>query len=77
MVPAGGVVKILDFGLAKLAPASQEGADTTQMVFKTDAGTVLGTAGYMSPEQARGQQVDARTDILPSPSTRPAAASNG
>src|ERR671912_1263820 len=63
MLRPDGVVKVLDFGLAKLAAASPEGADTTQMVFKTDAGTVLGTAGYMSPEQARGQEVDARADI--------------
>jgi eukaryotic-like serine/threonine-protein kinase len=63
MLRADGVVKVLDFGLAKLAPVAPEGADTTQMLVQTDAGTVVGTAAYMSPEQARGQQVDARTDI--------------
>ncbi|MBA2440521.1 MAG: serine/threonine-protein kinase [Thermoleophilaceae bacterium] len=63
MLRPDGVVKVLDFGLAKLAPVLPEGADTTQMGVNTDAGTVVGTAAYMSPEQARGQQVDARTDI--------------
>ena len=59
------LVKVLDFGLAKLAPAPAEiaGADSTHMVLKTEAGVVVGTAAYMSPEQARGQEVDARTDI--------------
>jgi eukaryotic-like serine/threonine-protein kinase len=59
-----GFVKVLDFGLAKLAPAGPEfaGADTST-VLKTEAGVVVGTAAYMSPEQARGQEVDARTDI--------------
>jgi serine/threonine protein kinase len=58
-------VKVLDFGLAKLAPAALEtaGGERTHTVLKTDAGTVVGTAAYMSPEQARGQPVDARTDI--------------
>ncbi|MDP9226675.1 MAG: serine/threonine-protein kinase, partial [Actinomycetota bacterium] len=63
MLRPDGVVKVLDFGLAKLAAAVPEGADTTQMGVNTEAGTVVGTAAYMSPEQARGQQVDARTDI--------------
>jgi eukaryotic-like serine/threonine-protein kinase len=63
MLRPDGVVKVLDFGLAKLAPVAPEGAATTQMLVQTDAGTVVGTAAYMSPEQARGQQVDARTDI--------------
>jgi eukaryotic-like serine/threonine-protein kinase len=59
------IVKVLDFGLAKLAPAAPNsaGADTTRTVLKTDAGMVVGTAAYMSPEQARGHEVDARTDI--------------
>jgi serine/threonine protein kinase len=58
-------VKVLDFGLAKLAPAALEtaGGDRTHTVLKTEAGTVVGTAAYMSPEQTRGQDVDARTDI--------------
>jgi serine/threonine protein kinase len=54
-----GRIKILDFGLAKLIEA-----DTSAAVDTTEAGRVLGTAAYMSPEQARGDAVDARTDIF-------------
>jgi Tol biopolymer transport system component len=65
MLRPDGFVKVLDFGLAKLAPSPAEvaGAESTRLVLKTDAGVVVGTAAYMSPEQARGQEVDARTDI--------------
>jgi eukaryotic-like serine/threonine-protein kinase len=65
MLRPDGFVKVLDFGLAKLAPVALDvaGADTTQTVLKTEAGVVVGTAAYMSPEQARGQEVDARTDV--------------
>src|SRR6266550_1476165 len=60
-----GRVKILDFGLAKLRiKASDVRADESTMQQKTDPGTVLGSAGYMSPEQVRGQSVDARSDIF-------------
>ncbi len=67
MLRHDGIVKVLDFGLAKLTPERQT-TDTdsmapTQHFFKTEAGMVLGTAQYMSPEQARGFEVDARTDI--------------
>ena len=64
MVRPDEFVKVLDFGLAKLAPATLEtaGGDRTHTVLKTEAGTVVGTAAYMSPEQARGQEVDTRTD---------------
>jgi Tol biopolymer transport system component len=58
-----GRVKILDFGLAKVAaPAASGSFDTT--FIPTSAGTVLGTVGYMSPEQVRGQAVDSRSDIF-------------
>jgi Tol biopolymer transport system component len=59
-----GTVKLLDFGLARAieSAAAGEGARTTT-VADTDIGTVLGTPAYMSPEQARGQATDKRTDI--------------
>src|SRR2546428_4045852 len=59
-VTPGGVVKVLDFGLAK---ATGELQSPTMTVGSTQEGTILGTAAYMSPEQARGQAVDKRTDI--------------
>src|SRR6267143_2111012 len=66
MVRRDGYVKVLDFGLAKLTEHqgrhSDPDAATMQMV-RTDPGKVMGTANYMSPEQARGLEVDARTDI--------------
>src|SRR5437016_4847081 len=67
MIRRNGHVKVLDFGLAKLTerPISDE-TDTeavTRALVQTDAGVVLGTSQYMSPEQARGKLVDGRTDI--------------
>ena len=67
-VPPGGNVKVLDFGLAKIAeiePARQSSLtmSPTLAMEATSAGLILGTAGYMSPEQARGKAVDRRTDI--------------
>ena len=61
------IVKVLDFGLAKLAASESSGIDTeaaTKELFKTAPGTVMGTALYMSPEQARGIPVDGRTDLF-------------
>jgi len=62
-----GVVKLLDFGLAKAAEepvATSNPSDSpTQTISATHAGVILGTAAYMSPEQARGAAVDKRTDI--------------
>jgi Tol biopolymer transport system component len=60
-----GVVKVLDFGLAKAggAPEATSVDSPTISMAATQAGVILGTAAYMSPEQARGKVVDKRTDI--------------
>src|SRR5262245_20633548 len=65
---AGGSVKVLDFGLAKAlatdaTPANLSHSPTMSMA-ATNAGMILGTASYMSPEQAKGRPVDRRTDIF-------------
>ena len=61
-----GQVKILDFGLARQAsaPASSGATQTATAQAGTDPGTVLGTVSYMSPEQVRGEPLDARTDLF-------------
>jgi serine/threonine-protein kinase len=67
MLRPDGLVKVLDFGLAKLTGARHLAPGTqapTVAKFETEPGTIVGTANYMSPEQARGQAVDARTDIF-------------
>ena len=63
MLRSDGIVKVVDFGIAKLSsrPTSESGASS---VVNTDEGVVIGTAQYMSPEQARGMKVSARTDIF-------------
>jgi Tol biopolymer transport system component len=65
-ITSDGRVKILDFGLAKVAggAAGDEGTLRTQSGLGTSPGTVMGTVGYMSPEQVRGQPADHRTDIF-------------
>src|SRR5713101_3761131 len=66
MLRPDGYVKVLDFGIAKLTeqrPTSDDHTVETTAVLQTRPGLVLGTAHYMSPEQARGQKVDARSDI--------------
>jgi serine/threonine protein kinase len=66
MIVNGSQAKILDFGLAKLAerPVVAASEDTTHALANTTPGMILGTVSYMSPEQARGEQVDSRTDIF-------------
>jgi tetratricopeptide (TPR) repeat protein/TolB-like protein/predicted Ser/Thr protein kinase len=65
MVTDDGHVKVIDFGLAKLFEASAQDAATASVKQpRTDAGVVLGTAAYMSPEQARGTRIDHRSDIF-------------
>lgn len=66
MIRTDGFVKVLDFGLAKqtIEPSIVDADASTQIHFKTTEGTVLGTAAYMSPEQARGLALDERTDIF-------------
>src|SRR5262245_4344342 len=67
MLRRDGVVKVLDFGLAKLTdhnPAAVDSQAPTIAKAHTDPGTVMGTVGYMSPEQVRGQEADHRADIF-------------
>ena len=66
-VTSAGTVKVLDFGLAKAVAArwrpAQDLSQLPTMTMATREGLIVGTAAYMSPEQARGQPVDKRTDI--------------
>ncbi|MET0753620.1 MAG: protein kinase [Pyrinomonadaceae bacterium] len=64
MVRADGYVKILDFGIAKLSEREAESDAKTLIQSVTTPGMILGTVSYMSPEQARGLEVDARSDIF-------------
>jgi eukaryotic-like serine/threonine-protein kinase len=68
MVRKDGIVKVLDFGLAKLieepSPDVVNPEAPTRPAIHTDPNVVMGTAIYMSPEQARGREIDARTDIF-------------
>ncbi|MDX6611131.1 MAG: eukaryotic-like serine/threonine-protein kinase [Blastocatellia bacterium] len=65
MVRPDGYIKVLDFGVAKLTdrPTTADTEAPTKALVNTDPGAVLGTVGYMSPEQARGTEVDRRTDL--------------
>src|SRR4029453_17284931 len=62
-----GLAKVLDFGVAKLAEAERSREDIAQTAAASDrttAGSAVGTIAYMSPEQARGQEIDARSDLF-------------
>ncbi len=66
MIRHDGIVKVLDFGLAKLTEKIEVESDSeaaTRALIQTKAGVVMGTVGYMSPEQAKGKDTDERTDI--------------
>lgn len=70
MIRDDGYVKVLDFGLAKISENARANSktshpdDATYVQLQTQAGIVMGTAGYMSPEQARGREIDGRTDLF-------------
>jgi formylglycine-generating enzyme required for sulfatase activity len=66
MVDESGLVKVLDFGLAKVAvpAATMSGEDATLATMATSPGMIVGTVAYMSPEQAEGKPLDARSDVF-------------
>jgi eukaryotic-like serine/threonine-protein kinase len=64
LVTKDGVVKLLDFGLAKQCVDGAAAGDQTQTLGLTQAGTIMGTPAYMSPEQAEGRPADARSDLF-------------
>src|SRR5262249_28420127 len=66
MVTADGRAKVLDFGLAKLTGFASETSENATQTERpsTDAGLIVGTVTYMSPEQAEGKKVEARSDIF-------------
>ncbi len=64
MIRTDGYVKVLDFGLAKLVERQKQEADDLTEKVHTNAGVIMGTVQYMSPEQARGLKLDPRTDIF-------------
>ncbi|HWZ32298.1 MAG TPA: protein kinase [Bryobacteraceae bacterium] len=64
MLTRDGRAKILDFGLARVVVPTSDDPDATQAISKTDPGAVMGTVGYMSPEQVRGRPADHRSDIF-------------
>ncbi len=64
ILSSSGHPKVLDFGLAKLRRESDGDGDARTAVRDTDPGVVLGTVGYMSPEQAQGRDADARSDVF-------------
>jgi len=66
MIRPDGYVKVLDFGLAKLNADGQEVSpdEQTRKLVNSTPGAVMGTAAYMSPEQARGQKIDERSDVF-------------
>lgn len=64
MVRDDGYVKVLDFGLARLRPATENDSEAATLAQQTTPGTVMGTVAYMSPEQARGEHVNHPSDIF-------------
>jgi eukaryotic-like serine/threonine-protein kinase len=64
IVAADGHVKILDFGLAKTADSGTDLRADAETAVRTDPGMIMGTVGYMAPEQVRGLATDARTDLF-------------
>jgi serine/threonine protein kinase len=64
MITDDGHAKIIDFGLAKSTQSGSAAHDAATVAASTDIGVIKGTAAYMSPEQTRGERLDARSDLF-------------